>query len=319
MNQITKANPAQIVLGKEHNIEHSNKEKVNSGISEAIIKKKSPSSSLHLFSNLMIDFDLITLVRAGFYEIKHLPSGKRYVGQSQNLLERLGKHVAFLQNKVHECLPLQADWTKEAHNLKEAFSIKAFDYVPLGDSKEQRQEETAYIQSQDPLTLYNVIPDKSVKKENVRKRVHIKGVLYDSIKQAAAVLDRGETSIRRWVHNPRLEDCYIVETIKHGYKKCMVDGKEYPSIISLVDAGLAPTPLFAVRRFNSTNFPNWYFLGQDNESLKKVRKKSLPKPCMVDGIKYLSVRALITAGVATSRNYAVNRLGNPKFPDWQYL
>lgn len=312
MNKITKANPAQSQL---HNIEHSNQEKINPGI----IKKESPSSSVHIFLDLMIDFDLITLVRAGFYEIKHLPSGKRYVGQSQNLLERLGKHVAALQNKVHDCLPLQTDWTKEAHNLKEAFSIKAFDYVPLGDSKEQRQEETAYIQSQDPLTLYNVIPDKSVKRENVRKRVHIKGVEYDSIKQAAAALDCGDTTIRRWVHNPRLEDCYIVETTKHGYKECMVDGKKYPSIISLVDAGLAPTPQFAVRRFNSTNFPNWHFLDTNNQTLKKVRKKNFPKPCMVDGIKYPSVKALTTAGIATSRNFAVNRLGNPKFPNWQYL
>ena len=286
--------------------------------------KKDNSVNSDIFLVSKIDFDLITLVRPGFYEIKHLPSGKRYIGETQNTLERLGKHVAILQKGIHDCLPLQADWDKEKliHNLNKAFSLKVFDYVPKGDSKLRKKQEIEYLLSRDPLTLYNVVHDKSlpqVKRENFRKIIHIKGLEYNSIRQAALALQKGETSIRRWINNPNLTDCYLVETIKHGYKRCVVDGVEYPSITSLVDAGLAPTLLFAVRRLSSPNFPNWHYLDIDKNPLRTVQKKSFARPCLVDRITYPSVRALIIAGVATSRNFAERRLKSPEFKNWQYL
>ena len=54
--------------------------------------------------------------------------GKRYIGETQNLLERLGKHVATLETQTHDCLSLQVDWSseKEQNNLADAFSISVF-------------------------------------------------------------------------------------------------------------------------------------------------------------------------------------------------
>ena len=276
--------------------------------------------SIDIVLDSKIDFDFITLVRPGFYEIKHLPSDKRYIGETQNTLERLGKHVATLQKGIHECLPLQADWNKDIHNLNKTFSLKIFDYVPLGDSKLRKKQELEYLLTKDPLTLYNVVRDKSlpkIKKENFRRIIHIKGVEYNSIRQAALIHQRGDTTIKRWINNPNLADCYVIETVKHGYSECVVDGVVYPSITSLVDAGLAPTLLFATRRLSSPNFSNWQYL--DKKPLREVKRKHFARPCMVDGITYPSIRALMTVGVASSRSFAELRLKSPKFPNWQYL
>lgn len=272
-----------------------------------------------------IVFDFMEFLKPGFYEISHLPSGKRYIGETQNLLERLGKHVAALQKGVHDSSPLQADWNKEKNenNLKNNFSLRVINLVASDDPKARKKQEREYLLAQDPVYLYNVVYDPSVpkaKRENYRKIIHIKGVDYESIGQAASSLHLGDTTIRRWLNNPNLPDCYVKQTIKHGYCKCVVDDAEYPSITSLVETGLAPSTLFARRRLKSPNFPNWYYLQDDKRhNLRPMQKKSFPKPCVVDGISYPSLRALIVAGVATNRSFAERRLKSQSFPNWNYV
>lgn len=276
----------------------------------------------------LLPFNLISLVKPGFYEICYLKTGKRYIGETQNLLERLGKHVAILQTQTHDCSALQADWSKETkeNNLANAFSISVFAHQDkedvVMDKKKRKVQESMYLSRFDPETLYNVSHTPlrgDDKRENYRVIVQIKGVDYESIAAAAATLGVGETTIRRWVTNPARTDCFIKERVKHGYNECVVDGVQYPSVDSLVEQELAPTALFATRRLKSSNFPNWFYLDEQKraEAYREQRAYSVRKPCRVDGIDYPSIQSLQAAGIASSRNYAIHRLKSPDFPNWQ--
>lgn len=278
----------------------------------------------------LLPFNLISLVKPGFYEIRYHKTGKRYIGETQNLLERLGKHVATLQTQTHDCSSLQADWSseKEQNNLADAFSISVF--APQGDEdvvmdqKKRRAQESAYLARFNPETLYNTplsSSSSSDKPQNYRRVVHIKGVDYETVAAAASALGVGETTIRRWVNHPKKPDCYTKEKKKHGYNECVVDGVNYPSVKSLVDQQIAPNLLFATRRLKSSNYPNWHYLDEQKraEAYTERKQHSAAKPCRVDGIEYPSIKSLETAGVASGRNYALHRLDNPDYPNWKYI
>lgn len=278
----------------------------------------------------LLPFNFISLVKPGFYEICYLKTGKRYIGETQNLLERLGKHVATLQTQTHDCLSLQADWTseKKENNLANAFSISVFAHEDQNnvvmDKKKQKAQESMYLSRFDPETLYNTplsSSSSSNKQENYRRAVHIKGVDYETVAAAASTLGVGETTIRRWVNHPDKTDCFTKEKKKHGYSECVVDGVNYPSVKSLVDQNIAPSLLFATRRLKSSNFPDWYYLDEQKraKAYSERKKHSVAKPCRVDGIDYPSIKSLETAGIASGRNYALFRLKSPDFPNWQYI
>ena len=65
--------------------------------------------------------NLIDYVNAGIYQITCLKVNKKYIGESQNILERLGKHTSTLNRQTHDCLSLQNDWNKYG---KEQFKIQ---------------------------------------------------------------------------------------------------------------------------------------------------------------------------------------------------
>jgi hypothetical protein len=66
-------------------------------------------------------------------------------------------------------------------------------------------------------------------------------------------LSVSETTIRRRIRNPKISTYQTIETIAHGYKKIHINGNIFPSVKSVVLAGLAKDRFQVWRRVNSKN------------------------------------------------------------------
>ena len=58
------------------------------------------------------EIDLTAYAVPGIYEIRCIPKNRVYIGESENLLTRLGKHAASLTQNQHDCIDLQQDWNQ---------------------------------------------------------------------------------------------------------------------------------------------------------------------------------------------------------------
>lgn len=56
--------------------------------------------------------DISILFNPGLYKIICLKNNKIYLGQSGNLISRLGRHCDNLENNRHDCCELQNDFNK---------------------------------------------------------------------------------------------------------------------------------------------------------------------------------------------------------------
>jgi len=56
--------------------------------------------------------NLIDYVNPGIYQITCLKLNKKYIGESYNVLARLGKHTASLDQSIHDSIQLQLDWNR---------------------------------------------------------------------------------------------------------------------------------------------------------------------------------------------------------------
>ena len=59
---------------------------------------------------LKIFMDISSLFNPGVYRITCLKNNKVYIGESANLLGRLGKHSDALEQNRHDCFELQKDF-----------------------------------------------------------------------------------------------------------------------------------------------------------------------------------------------------------------
>ena len=55
------------------------------------------------------EIDLTPYAVPGIYEIRCIPRNRVYIGESENLLVRLGKHAVSLTQNQHDCTDLQQD------------------------------------------------------------------------------------------------------------------------------------------------------------------------------------------------------------------
>jgi group I intron endonuclease len=84
------------------------------------------------------------------YAIKHVVSGKAYVGSTVNRKERHQTHLRMLRRGVHHCEHLQRAWSK--------YGEQAFVFLTIGKCetiKELREVEQAFLECFFGDTLYN--------------------------------------------------------------------------------------------------------------------------------------------------------------------
>lgn len=203
--------------------------------------------------------NLIDYVSAGIYEITCLKVNKKYIGESQNILERLGKHTSTLNRQTHDCFSLQNDWNKYG---KEQFKIQIlFIGKKWEDSEKRKNMQDSLIEQLPLLERYN-LPSK----EQIYSQViEINSVQYNSIVQAAQSQEVSETTIRRRI-NSKEHPNYKRKEIKKG-RRISIEGNIHPSINTAVQLGLAKNRFEVYRRVQpqQTKWKEWYFIDEKRQ------------------------------------------------------
>ena len=202
--------------------------------------------------------EVLDLGKPGIYEIIHSFSNKRYIGESANILSRLGKHLSTLKENVHDCEQLQIEWNNAKLHKKE-YEIFSMRIIHIGESwnclKDRKNQEKRLLKKYSQSELYNFISDRA--QILYRTRVSIKGVTHESIRHAAEYCKVSQTTLRRWLQSDKYADCFEMEKLSYGISRCLIDGIEYPSVNAVVEAGIAPNRLFVSRRIKNPKYTTW--------------------------------------------------------------
>lgn len=219
------------------------------------------------------DLNFIKQMVPGIYEIKCIPKNKVYIGQSENLLARFGKHSASLTQNQHDCKELQKDWNIFKDQLFQNFEMRVICSGSEWDRLEKRREKEELVIQQrikNSFSLYNA--DKNATFTlNYRRKIKIDGIQYESIAAAArdARINISQTVIRRRLDNPKYPTYKELTRLRSGYKPIVIDGKVFDSYTDVVKSGLAKNRHTVRRRVQSTKieWKSWQYYKDDNSSI----------------------------------------------------
>ena len=205
-----------------------------------------------------IEIDLTPYVVSGIYEIRCIPKNRVYIGESENLLARLGKHAASLAQNQHDCKDLQQDWNQFG---LQGHSFRIIRHGPSWNTVKRRRAEEAIIlkqKRQQSFSLYNTDRIATFTK-NYRRSIEIDNKVYDSVAAAQKEVDVSETTIRRRLRDPKHSTWKEIDKIRYGYRKVCIEGQEFESINAVVKAGLCKERFTVMRRLKSTYY-KWVYL-----------------------------------------------------------
>jgi group I intron endonuclease len=92
-------------------------------------------------------------VASGIYCIRHLESGKRYIGSAVNLARRQRVHLHHLRHSTHHSITLQRAWDKYGEN---AFSFEIVELILTPFLLEREQHWLDKFQCFNPAKGYNI-------------------------------------------------------------------------------------------------------------------------------------------------------------------
>jgi len=197
--------------------------------------------------------NLLVLMIPGIYEIRCISSNKLYIGETENLLARLGKHSESLTQNRHDCRELQKDWNQSG---KEDFE---FNILLSGEPYESRkmrlEKEFSLIKEKKrDSSIYNI--DKSAAfTKNYRREIEIDGKRYKSVSEAVKDpnITVSATTLRRRLSDPKYPN---YREIKRSSNSFSIEGKVFDTLDAIVEAGLANNRLTVGRRIKSSK-PKW--------------------------------------------------------------
>lgn len=207
----------------------------------------------------------------GIYQIYCKINQRRYIGESNNILDRLAKHTRNFQKGFSECYELQQDWNLYGSG---AFEASVLYIGPEWNSREARiKKESEIINSYSPEKVYNVhskylkktaagttevsLRDKTTR-ETYRVVCEINSVRFESIADASRQTCESETRIRTKLYNKH-PGYILIEKKKQG-SSIIVNGKSYDSIGDAVIAGEAKDRFEAIRKLKNPKKKNWNYL-----------------------------------------------------------
>jgi hypothetical protein len=197
------------------------------------------------------EIDLTPYAVPGIYEIRCIPKNRVYIGESVNLLVRLGKHVASLTQNQHDCADLQQDWNQFG---LQGHSFRILRHGPFWNTVEKRRAEEVIIlkhRQQQFFSVYNTDRIAAFTK-NSRRVIEIDNKVYESVATAQKEVGVSETTIRRRLRDPKYPTWKDLDRVEHGYTKVCIKGQEFESINAVVEAGLANNRHTVMRRLKST-------------------------------------------------------------------
>ena len=133
--------------------------------------------------------DISELFAPGLYKITCFKTNKIYIGESSNVLNRLGRHANDLEKNRHDCSELQNDFNRYGKRCFKFESLK----LELNRT-ERKKRELNYINCLPLEQRYNQVV---FSKTFPAKSVMIHGLFYSSLSQAARVLKESRTNLVR--------------------------------------------------------------------------------------------------------------------------
>lgn len=159
--------------------------------------------------------DVSPLFNPGIYKITCLKNEKIYIGESTNVLSRLGRHSDNLENNRHDCLDLQKDFNKYG---KQGFLFELLEFGPeLQLELTRKRKENQYINEIKTHLRYNKEQNKSW--NFYSREVCIKGKIFQSLRDG--FIPESRTNIARKCKDLNNLDYQFLEktSYKRIYKK----------------------------------------------------------------------------------------------------
>lgn len=175
--------------------------------------------------------DVSSLFNPGLYKITCFKNNKMYIGQSSNVLSRLGKHVDSLENNRHDCLDLQKDF--------HSFGKKYFVFEALETNSNFHNEN---LRKEKETLLINEIPENdrynktSFMNSYGARAIKVDNQVDSSLNHAAKTLNESRTHLVRKCLNPDIKNYDFVEINvikKYQFRQsqpCIIDGIFYSSL-----------------------------------------------------------------------------------------
>lgn len=167
-----------------------------------------------------MNMDLSDLFNPGLYKITCIVNQKQYIGESVNILNRLGRHAESLENNRNDCIELQKDFQKYS---KKNFLFTALEVDSKYENKDLRKHREAFLIQQIPLELrYNRFEAPEYSRSRL---IEIRGQIYPSLSNAARVLKESRTNIVRKALNPKILD-YVFRIHEEHEENALLNSKQ---------------------------------------------------------------------------------------------
>lgn len=206
-----------------------------------------------------------SLFNPGIYEIKSILNGKVYIGESENVLGRLGKHTEDLKNNRHDCFELQKDFNDHG---KEAFIFQALLLDPIyKNSKKRKQKEQQLIKNS--KNCYNRLNNFKVAWQSYQP-VQINNQIYEGLRAASRALKESRTNIKRKCLDESITNYKFINSSEpqNVYKKrskpCMIHNVFYDSIKNAAEKTKLSSSTIRRRCMDKTNH-KYKFVERSND------------------------------------------------------
>ncbi len=210
--------------------------------------------------------DISDLFNPGLYKITCLKNNKIYIGQSSNVLSRLGRHSDNLENNRHDCLELQKDFNRFGKIFFKFESLEIGEKYVNENLRKKREQE--YIKGNENIYNFKLNHNWNFYSQKLK----IFGKTYNSLRQAALSLKESRTQISRKCRDETNIDYVFLEQTNYDkiYKKnsipCKIDNKIYYSI-SQASKSLKQSFTTIKKRCKSKKYPNYIFLNDEKNKI----------------------------------------------------